>query len=85
MVERIPTDQALRFLPFALYVLGGNPREIQSGRLVKRLRADDTSQSEGVLAWHGDDERGRALPAGVYLVRMRDGGEVISKKVVLQR
>jgi hypothetical protein len=33
-------------------------------------------------AWHGDDDRGRAVEAGVYFIRMQAGGEQIARRTV---
>jgi hypothetical protein len=39
-----------------------------------------------LLSWDGTDENGRALPAGVYYVRMvRDGAGSVDRRVVLVR
>lgn len=40
-----------------------------SGRLVRLLRGS-ASPGTGRLAWDGRDERGRRVPAGVYLIRL---------------
>ena len=37
------------------------------------------------LEWDGRDDRGRALPSGVYLARLRGGGETLTRKLVLAR
>ena len=51
------------------------------GRHVRRLAA---SGADGAwhLRWDGRNDAGRRVPAGVYLLRVRDGREVLHSRVV---
>jgi len=51
-----------------------------SGRLVRRLGG-----SGGSLAWDGRNAEGRRLGSGVYLVKLRSGGEVAAGRALLLR
>jgi hypothetical protein len=55
------------------------------GRLVCRLCDRTVEPGRHVLSWAGTDARGRALPSGVYLVRLATEGAVASQKVTLMR
>lgn len=54
-----------------------------SGRLVKQL-APPQHRSAGAhsFEWNGDTERGGSAPAGVYFVRLRLGGDQVTRRVV---
>jgi hypothetical protein len=55
------------------------------GRLVCSLR-DEVSAAESLtLMWDGRDAGGRALPAGTYLLRARDGVREATRKLSLVR
>lgn len=56
------------------------------GRIVRRLvpRAMETARSS-VRIWDGRDDRGRALPAGIYLALLTAGGERVERRVALVR
>jgi photosystem II stability/assembly factor-like uncharacterized protein len=56
-----------------------------SGRRVRSLARGWHAGGVRSLAWDGRDASGRALPSGVYFLRVDRGGEVVSKKVVLRR
>jgi hypothetical protein len=53
-----------------------------TGRRVRTLTPDLT---RGVVEWDGRDESGRRAAAGVYLVRLRSGGESVTARVSLVR
>ncbi len=56
------------------------------GRLVAEpLAAIPLAAGRHVIAWEGTDAQGRALPSGVYLARLDDGRQVVSRKLVLAR
>jgi flagellar basal-body rod modification protein FlgD len=42
-----------------------------AGRAVRRLETAHLPAGSHALAWDGRDDRGRALPAGSYYVRVR--------------
>jgi len=52
-----------------------------SGRLVKSFNY--LAEYSGQVSWHGEDDNGRALPQGVYFVRLKVGAEFHVRKVVL--
>lgn len=55
-----------------------------SGRLVKDFTSLITYHSS-LIAWKGDDDRGRAMPAGAYFVILTWDGERFVKKVIISR
>jgi hypothetical protein len=44
------------------------------GRRVKRIADEWFAAGRHVSTWRGDDDRGRALGSGVYIIRMEGGG-----------
>jgi len=50
-----------------------------SGRLVRTLRAPGAT---GQLWWDGTDDAGRALPGGIYLLRLAGDGRTVTERVV---
>jgi hypothetical protein len=54
-----------------------------SGRLVRRLSSSWQPRGARRLAWDGTDARGARLPAGVYLVRLRVGGQLALARVTM--
>lgn len=55
------------------------------GRLVRRLLDEPRPAGSYQMNWDGRNERGADMPSGVYLVRLRTGGEVRSGKLVYVR
>ena len=55
------------------------------GRQVRLLDHSEAAAAPGVLDWRTEDEQGRRLPNGFYMVRLASGGHVITRKVVLAR
>jgi hypothetical protein len=53
------------------------------GRLVKSLV--NNGSSSGQVAWDSRDASGRRVPQGTYFLRMRSGGEVHQRKVLVVR
>jgi|GEM_PF-1527432 len=56
-----------------------------AGTLVRTLGSCVMGAARYSLAWDGRDERGRAVGAGVYLVRMKAGDFSATRKLVMQR
>ena len=56
-----------------------------SGRLVRRIESGSRSAGAQAVTWDGTDDRGRAVPAGVYFVRFNANGETASRRVTLVR
>jgi len=56
-----------------------------AGRLVRTLCNSSFLPAHYSLTWDGRDERGRAVGAGVYLVRAKAGDYTASRKLVVQR
>jgi hypothetical protein len=52
-----------------------------AGRLVRTLRGK-SAQATGQLRWDGTDDAGRALPGGIYLLRMAVDGRTVRERVV---
>ena len=56
------------------------------GRHVAALMHGEVAAGRHDLRWDGQDDRGRPLPSGIYLVRMRDeGGNLRARKITLAR
>lgn len=56
-----------------------------TGRVVRTLVDGSRPAGEHAAIWRGRDTRGRAVAAGVYLVRVQAGREAVSRKVVLAK
>ena len=56
-----------------------------TGQLVRRLASGPFDRGRHVVGWDGRDERGMAVSAGVYFVRLETGGEVRRQKVAVVR
>lgn len=56
-----------------------------AGRQVALLA--DVAQASGrhLTQWDGRDAKGKAVPAGVYLVRLESAGAVSTQKLVIVR
>jgi hypothetical protein len=50
---------------------------------VARVLDAEAAAGPGAARWDGRDETGRALPAGLYFLRLSFGGEERVSKVVL--
>ena len=55
------------------------------GRRVARLVDGMLAAGRHEVSWTGDDDRGRAVASGVYMVRLRLGGEELVCKLALVR
>ncbi|MEZ4388538.1 MAG: FlgD immunoglobulin-like domain containing protein [Candidatus Krumholzibacteriia bacterium] len=55
------------------------------GRAVRTLVDSDQAAGRHDVAWDGRDRQGGLLPSGVYLVQLRVGGTVASRKLTLTR
>lgn len=56
-----------------------------SGQLVKTLAAGTEQPGEHRIGWDGNDDRGRATPAGVYFVRLNAVGYSRTERMVVVR
>jgi hypothetical protein len=56
-----------------------------SGRMVRRLQGGDLPAGVIPLSWDGRDDAGRAVPTGLYLVRITTPAGEASGRVVLTR
>ncbi len=54
------------------------------GRKIKTLLRGEQSAGRFSIIWTGDDDRGRRVPAGVYLVRLSGEGKQVSGKLLLR-
>ena len=54
-----------------------------SGRMIKRLVDETVGAGDHSVAWMGVDQRGSRVASGVYFFRMRAGGVVDTKRVVM--
>lgn len=70
---------------------GSHPREVvlsvydAAGRMVRRLLNAEYAPGTHEAVWDGLDTAGRPAPAGVYLVRLQDGGKSASRRIVFVR
>ena len=55
------------------------------GRLVRRLVDDRMAAGRYQVHWDGRDDRGGAMPSGVYLYRTVAGDYMTTRKMVLAR
>jgi hypothetical protein len=55
------------------------------GQRVRTLSRGRQAPGRQLLRWDGRNESGIKAPSGVYFIRMRLGGEALTRKVVLQR
>ena len=55
------------------------------GRLVRRLVDGSLPAGRHTAAWDGNDDAGRTVAAGVYLLRLGQGGAAVSTKLVLAK
>ncbi len=53
------------------------------GRLVRTLIDGPVAQATGTVTWNGRDDRGAALPSGLYFVETRAGDQVDVRKVTM--
>ena len=56
-----------------------------SGRKVARVFDGSREAGPSSVAWDGRDDAGRALPRGLYFLRLSAGGERREAKVVIAR
>jgi hypothetical protein len=71
--------------------LGGGPGPAEvslydvRGRLIRTLAHGDYPPGYQVVSWDGRDARGGPVPAGIYLLRARSGGQERSLKLAIVR
>ena len=53
----------------------------RTGRVVRLLCEED--RESGTLSWDGTDAHGRRVSPGAYFVRLRDGKQEVTRRVVL--
>jgi hypothetical protein len=56
-----------------------------SGRRVRTLVQGDLDAGDHEILWRGDDDRGRALASGVYIVRLTAPDRTLTRKVIKTR
>lgn len=56
-----------------------------SGRRVRSLVQQEVPEGRHVVSWDGTDDRGAAVPAGVYFVKFAAQGRTVTRKVELLR
>jgi hypothetical protein len=54
-----------------------------SGQVVKVLLSEERQAGEHRVSWDGSDGAGHGMGSGVYFYRLRAGGTVLSRKMVL--
>lgn len=55
------------------------------GRLIRSLHDGPLAAGRHAAVWNGDDAQGRSAAAGVYFVRLDDGGQAAAVKIVLAK
>ncbi|MCP3861256.1 MAG: T9SS type A sorting domain-containing protein [Phycisphaeraceae bacterium] len=55
------------------------------GRLVRRLFRGRVEAGNSSIIWHGNDDRGRSVPAGQYLALLTTAGRRETQKITLVR
>ena len=55
------------------------------GRRVRRFSADPARSGPHELVWDGQDEAGRKVGSGIYVIRLHTLAQSISRKVMLMR
>jgi hypothetical protein len=55
------------------------------GRRIRRLMDDRLGAGKYQVTWDGKDDRGRALPSGVYLYRLEASGDRFTRKMLLAK
>ncbi|MGI6198424.1 MAG: FlgD immunoglobulin-like domain containing protein, partial [Candidatus Cloacimonadaceae bacterium] len=53
------------------------------GQLVRRLEVSEKTSDQYLYNWDCKDRNNRAVPAGVYLIRIKTNSGEISKKVTV--
>jgi hypothetical protein len=56
-----------------------------AGHAVRRLVEAERSAGDHEVSWDGRDARGERVGAGVYFLRLRAGGEIVQKRLVMIR
>jgi hypothetical protein len=56
-----------------------------AGRVVHRRDLGRPGRGRHEVMWRGVDDRGRLLPSGVYLCRLRAGDQVVTRRMVMLR
>lgn len=85
-----PTPNPARgFTQFAFIPAGPGEVEVNvfdlAGRRVRTLLREVVAPHIHPVTWSLDDDAGRPLRSGVYIVRARQGAEVVAKKIVVAR
>ena len=72
-------------IPFGIAVTGHVRLTVYNlaGQSVRRLVDGEMTAGQYALRWDGRDDRGRTLASGVYALRLRDGRDVVTRKVLL--
>lgn len=84
-----PASRSMRIEWAIPEAMNGQPYEVDvfdlSGRRVRRLGQGTAAAGEGSAAWDLRDEHGAALGRGLYFARLRVGGEVRTRRVMIMR
>jgi len=54
-----------------------------TGRMVREFSRLTVNGERSTIVWFGDDDSGRKLPSGVYLIRLETDGFKKTEKVIL--
>ncbi len=55
------------------------------GQKVRTLLSGERRRGRYTITWDGRNERGEALPSGIYLYRLTAGGETLTRKMMLAK
>jgi len=56
-----------------------------AGRRVRMLLDGKTASGPGSVTWDARDDRGSPVPSGVYFVKLKTPGSILSRKIILAR
>lgn len=59
--------------------------DVRGRRVARLFRGEMPAGRTSGLSWDGTDENGRAVPSGIYFVRLKTNGATVSRKLVLLR
>lgn len=57
----------------------------QKGQMVRSLAASSMTKGNHRLGWDGRDDNGKSVSSGIYLMKLKLGSELFSRKLTLQK
>lgn len=56
-----------------------------SGQIVKTLKQGSLTKGTHTIKWYGNDDRGQALPVGIYFVQLQTNETALNRRIVLMK